>query len=94
MEIGFVQISVSAKKRREDALACDFGQIPVPFQVYGVENYMADYYLPGMAPEQLRENLQNSRETEIGVSFLFPFETKPEAFFRFANFLKRDGFYD
>ena len=47
-----------------------------------------------MAPEQLRENLQNSRETEIGVSFLFPFETKPEAFFRFANFLKRDGFYD
>lgn len=94
MEIGFVQISVSAKKRREDALAYDFEQIPVPFQVYGVENYLADYSLPGMAPEQLRENLQNSGESEIGVSFLFPFETEPEAFFRFSNFLRQDGFYD
>ena len=94
LEIGFDQISVSAKKRRKDALAYDFGRIPVPFQVYGVKNYLADYYLPGMTPEQLRENLKNSGEAEIGVSFPFPFETEPETLFRFAELLKREGFYD
>lgn len=93
IEIDFEQISVSTKKRREEALAYDFQRLPLPFQVYGVEHFLTDYYLPGTTLAELRDNLRNSGEAEIGISFSFPFETEPEELFRFAAFLKQEGFY-
>lgn len=94
IEIGFEQITVSAKLRREDALSYSFDDIKdIPFEVYGVENYLADYYNSDMTIERLHENIKNSHEKEIGFSFVFGHDVDKEILLDLATILRSKGFY-
>lgn len=94
IEIQFDRISISTKRNRDDALAYSYGKLmEYEFDVYGVEDYLGDYYHPGQTLEELKDNIKASDEAEIGFSFTFPFAVKGKHLFEFAKLLRREGFY-
>lgn len=94
LEIQFDQISVSAKLKREAALACSYEKFSeYEFEVYGVEDYLADFYHQGQTIRQMKENICACAEAEIGFSFVFPFEAEGKQIFEFVELLRREGFY-
>ena len=62
-----------------------FEKIETPFEAYGVEDFLADYYNEGMS--------LNSKGKEIGVSFLFEPEAEKVKIFDLVEFLRDEGFY-
>lgn len=86
--------SVSAKLRREAALNFDYSLLSgFRFEAYGVEDYLADYYVEGDTPESLRENIRRSAERDIGFSFSFGSGESPEKLLEFVGFLRANGFF-
>lgn len=95
IEIQFDRISVSAKLKRDSALAYSFEKLTAyEFEVYGVEDYLSDYYHPGQTVEDMKNSIRASDETEIGFSFMFPFAVERQQIFDFVKLLRREGFYD
>ena len=77
--------------------ALDFSFAPVAgydFEVYGVEDYLADFYHPGQTIEELKENLLACNEPELGFSFTLPFEVDGAQVLDLVQLLRREGFYD
>lgn len=94
IEIQFERISVSTKLKRDVALEYSFDKLmDYEFEAYGVEDYLSDYYHPGQTVQELRDNIKASGETEIGFSFIFPFEVEGEQIFDFVKLLRREGYY-
>ncbi len=94
IEIGLEQLSVTAKLARDKAGQYAFEKLAdIPFEAFGVEDYLTDLYDRSMPLDRLRRNIRESREAEIGFSFLFPPETGNEALSAFIAFLCSEGFY-
>ncbi|MCM1055461.1 MAG: hypothetical protein NC394_08070 [Bacteroides sp.] len=94
IETGFDRITVSAKLNRREALEYPFEELKgMTFEVYGVEDYLADYYNSETTLEQLRENIRNSKEREIGFSFVFDGGADADGIFKLVKLLRRKGFY-
>lgn len=94
IEIGLDSISISTKLKRNAALSYDYSKLHAyRFEVYGVEDYLADYYHEGMTVQQLLGNMKTSEEHEIAFSFRFDFDTHGEAIYAIVKLLRREGFY-
>lgn len=94
IEIHFNKISISTKLKRTAALDYSFDKVKAyAFEAYGVEDYLADYYHSGQTIADLKANIKNSGEAEIGFSFTFPFAVEGEKIFEFVKLLRREGFY-
>ncbi|MCM1039172.1 MAG: hypothetical protein NC434_07610 [Ruminococcus sp.] len=94
IEIQFDKISVSTKLKRDTALSYSFDKmLKYKFEAYGVEDYLADFYHTGQTLQELKDNIRDSDEKEIGFSFLFPFDTEGKQIFEFVKLLRREGFY-
>ncbi len=89
IELGRDGIDVTAKLRREQALVFDFSAIAVPFEAYGVEDWLRDFYHPGMSFVALRRNVELSDEKEV----FFSFRMKPDKLRAFIKKIKNLGFY-
>lgn len=94
VEIGFDRITVTAKLKRDRALAYSFDKFTqYSFEAYGVEDYLNDFYTAGMTLRDMKEHIQESREKDIGFSFYFPFDTDGPTIFEFVKLIRREGFY-
>lgn len=94
IEIQFDKITVSTKLKRDAVLAYSFEKMACyEFEVYGVEDYLADYYHEGQTIQELKDNVSHCDETEIGFSFVFPFESAGKELFEFVKLLRRERFY-
>lgn len=94
IEIQFNEISVSAKLKRNIALAYSFEKLTeYEFEAYGVEDYLADFYRAGQTAHEMKDNILACDEKEIGFSFLFPFEIEGKQIMEFVKLLRREGFY-
>ncbi len=94
IEIQLDCISVSTKRKREMALAYSFDPLmDYEFEVYGVEDYLSDYYHHGQSVREMKENIQKSSEAEIGISFSFPFEVTGQKISELVKLLGQEGFY-
>lgn len=94
IEIQFDQISVSAKLKRDTALAYSFEEFSgCEFEAYGVEDYLADFYHAGQTIQTMKDNICACEEKEIGFSFVFPFDVEGKRLFEFIKLLRREGFY-
>lgn len=56
----------------EQAFVFDFGQLPWPFEVYGVEDCLHDFYRSGMDPDSIAAGIMASGEKRVGVSLTLP----------------------
>lgn len=94
IEIQFEKISVSAKMERDAASAYSYMKLSeYEFEVYGVEDYLADFYHKGQTIQELKENICACDEDEIGFSFVFPCDAEGEQIVDFVELLRREGFY-
>ena len=90
VEIGPEEITVSALLSREDALSLDPAALSgFDFQIYGAEDYLLDFWEPGMSAAALRERIRQSSEAEIGFSFTVSEADVP----RLVHSLSQLGFY-
>jgi len=94
IEVPFDKISISTKLKRDAALGYPFEKLAgYEFEVYGVENYLTDFYHPGQTAQDLRENIRACNEKEIGFSFVFPLDRDGKQIFEFVKLLQQEGFY-
>lgn len=94
VEIGLDGISVSAKLLRDTALSFDYAVLNgCKFEVYGVEDYLSDYYSDGDTLDDLINNVLSSQETEIGFQFSFGKDADPKRITDLIELLRSNGFY-
>lgn len=94
IEIQFDKITVSTKLKRDTALTYSFEKFSeYEFEVYGVEDYLADFYHEGQTIQEMKDNICACDETEIGFSFVFPFDVEGKQIYEFVKLLRREGFY-
>ena len=94
IEIQFDKISISTKLKRDMALAYSFEKFAgYEFEAYGVDDYLSDFYHPGLTVQELKENIRACGEKEIGFSFVFPFDVEGKQIFEFVKLLRREGFF-
>lgn len=94
IEIQFDGISVSTKLRRNAVLSYSFEKFAkYNFEVYGVEDYLADFYHAGQTIQEMKDNIRACDEQEIGFSFAFAFDVEGKQIFEFVKLLRREGFY-
>lgn len=94
IEIQFDGISVTAKRKREDALAYDYSRLAkYPFEAYGVEEYLSDYCHPGQSEKEMKDQIGRSGEKEIGFSFGFAYEAEELQIAALVNLLAQEGFF-
>lgn len=55
--------------------------------------YLADFYHAGQTVQEMKDNIRDCDEKEIGFSFMFPFEVDGKQIFEFVKLLRREGFY-
>ncbi len=95
IEINLDSVTVSARLGREDALSFSYEKLSkFEFEAYGVEDYTGDLYRPGMTARELKENIRNTSEQEVGFSFRFDFDVDGDAVYEFVKLLRREGFYN
>lgn len=94
IEIEPDKISVSTRLQRDAALEYPLEWLAgYEFEAYGADDFMHELYDAAQGESAFRDNIRACGEREIGFSFIFPFETKGERMYEFAEFLNRQGFY-
>lgn len=94
IEIQFDKISISTKLKRDMALTYSFEKFSgYEFEVYGIEDYLADFYHTGQTVQEMKDNIQACDEKEIGFSFVFPFDVKGKQILEFVKMIRCEGFY-
>lgn len=94
IEVHFDRISLSTKLRRCAALDHSFAMVAgYDFEVYGVEDYLADFYHPGQTIEELKENILACNEPELGFSFTLSFDADRAEILKLVQLLRQEGFY-
>lgn len=94
IEVQLDHISLSTKLGRSAAL--DYSFTPVagyPFEAYGVEDYLADFYHPRQTIQDLKENIRGCQEEEIGFSFFLPFDVDEARLVALVQLLRQEGFF-
>ena len=69
------EVFVEVQLPRRAALAFDWSQLPAPFEVYGVDDYLHDFYRAGMDVGGIAGRIGASGEDRVGVSLTFPWDT-------------------
>lgn len=94
IEINIDSISLSTKLTRVNALNFNYAKLQkYHFEVYGVKDYLSDFYLDGFTIDQLKNNILNSKEEEIGFAFTFDKNIDGDELYNFVKWLRRNGFY-
>lgn len=92
IEIDLDHTCVSTKLSKENALSFNYDKIAhLKFEVFGVEDYLTDYYLSGEEISDLLRKIKDSKEKEIAYSFIF--DDSSVAVCDFLSFLKQNRFY-
>lgn len=92
IEINLDCVTVTAKLKRTAALESAYEALP-PFDAYGTEDYLLDFYRPGMSLADMKNAIRKSKEDEIAFNFRLDFETDGSTIYEFAKRLRREGFY-
>lgn len=68
--IDMKSIAIETKMKREKAIEFDFTRLlKYKFEVYGIEEYLNDFYNDTLTIEDIGKRIEMSREKEIGIGF-------------------------
>lgn len=94
IEIDLEGISITTKLSKKNALVFDYFQLPeIDFEIYGVEDYLKDYYVKGDNLNQSLEMLEESGEKEFFYSFGFAFDAEIDTVCELIRSFRNSGFY-
>ena len=83
-------IFIEGKMKREEALTFDFKMLEgYKFEVYGILNYLEDFYRKEMGVEAINKRILETEEKEIGISFFITYEEPIEVVLQVVNLLER-----
>jgi len=69
-------IFIEYKMLKQTALECDFNKLTkYKFEIYGVENYLNDFYNAEMDLNNINSRILESEEKELGISIFLDIET-------------------
>lgn len=92
--VDLAHIFIEGKLKRECALKFDFSLLKeYRFEVYGVQDYLNDFYNASLSIEGIKDRILSSNEAEIGVSLFISHEGAIENILSILGTLKRCGFY-
>ena len=95
IEVGLETTTLSAKLGRDAGAQFPFETLSgCEFEVYGVQNYLSDFYRDGITTAQMRENICSSGEAEIGFSFAVDRANESEQLVKLVGMMKDAGFYN
>ena len=87
-------VSVTSKMSKADAIYFDFNKIEkYKFEIYGVNNYLEDYYTPDDSILNILSNIKSSRENEFFFTFYFDTDTAHKKLYQLINCLSENKFY-
>lgn len=92
VEINIDAISVTAKLTRSDAITKDLDRLGLPYEAYGVEDWLKSFRTADTSPEQMRRAIAESSEKEIFFGFSL-IDGEPDAVVEFVKLLQKQGFY-
>ena len=94
VEIDLDGISVTAKLTKDRAISYDFEKIKsFNFEVYGVENYLEDFYVLGDTIASMIEKLSNCKEENVFFSFYFTNDTPVDTICKLVKLIEEEGFF-
>lgn len=94
IEINLDSTSLSTKLKRKNALVFDYSKLKnYDFEVYGIDDYLDDYYVKGNSIESLKKKLSESKEDNIGFTFSFDKNINAEQMLKLVRFLSLNGFF-
>lgn len=68
--IDIKSIFIETKMKREKAIEYDFSRLLMyKFEVYGIEEYLNDFYNNTLTVENIGKRIEMSKEKEIGIGF-------------------------
>ncbi len=95
IEVDVDRVCISTKLSKKDAIAFDYKKLEAyDFEVYGVKNYLDDFYIKGQDINDLKRNIESSKESEIGFSFKFDDNLDADMVYKFVLFLRKSNFYN
>lgn len=86
-------VEVTSKLSREQAMKFDYTTLRGDFEIYGVENYLDDFYNKDMSTDGIADRIARSDESEIFFGFSFADDADAEAIAEFAEFIEKLGFF-
>lgn len=94
IEIVGSHINISTKTSIKNAIHFNYDKLSeYYYEVYGVIDYLADYYKSGEDVVKLYKNLEACNEKEIGFAFSFANYTTADRILKFMLVLRSNGFY-
>ena len=94
IEIGGDCLNISSKTSIKNAFHLDYEKfLGYSFDVYGVVDYLSDYYKSGEDIAKLYMNLKASKENEIGFAFNFFKNVTTDEILEVMVLLKNNSFY-
>ncbi len=94
IEVSLEKFTISTKLKREDAIDFNFNKFGgYFFEVYGVNDYLNDFYTEDCTFEDMKNNIVNSSEEEIGLSISFYFGVSTAEITRLIDLIIDEKFY-
>ena len=94
IEIVGMHINITTKTSIKNAIEFNYEKLSeYYFEVYGVVDYLSDYYKSGDDIVKLYKNLETCNEKEIGFGFSFTNSTTADKILSVVVTLKQNGFY-
>lgn len=82
--------SIEVTISKEKALKIDYDDLIKNYsiEVYGVDDFLSDFYNKSMLSSEIKTNIQNSNETQIHIAAEFDVETESSKLFEFISMFK------
>lgn len=94
IEVVGTHLNISTKTSLKNAIHFNYDIMSdFYFEVYGVIDYLADYYKSGEDILKLYKSLETCNETEIGFGFSFANNVPADKILKLIVILKENGFY-
>ncbi|MCH5278762.1 MAG: hypothetical protein J1E60_03135 [Christensenellaceae bacterium] len=90
--LDFSQVFVEGKLYPDDAQKLSIAALKgYEFEIYGIENYLADLYFDNMSDDELHESIRESGEAEVGLSILLDGEPLTKEILDIIKLLEKIG---
>jgi len=94
IEFDLDTINVTSKLTKHNTVEFDYSKLNnFKFEIYGVNDYLTDYYTNDSSLDQAIAKIGKSNETEFFFTFYFNNDTDEKALLIFLAFLQKEKFF-
>lgn len=89
------EVNVVCKLSKNKAINLDYKKLKnLDYSIYPTSDLYDDLYIKGMSEKELKDNIKNCKDKEIGFIFIIPFDMSNSNINKLVNKLKELSFYN